>query len=597
MGATLKGSLLVGNGADTDTLVAGANGLFLKTNSATGTGLEWDTGGVASITAGVNIGVDNTIPTAPVVSLLNPLTAQLNIGTQEIVGQSGANDIQITGLEITLRDQSSGTTIIQNRIEDTQITISNADGPSGAFTRSTLENATLTFQQQNATVPTLTKTAIYGNCLTSEIINDTTTTETSSHTTTNTANSVDENFSIAGGSGETLALFNLKSSGGGSDYQTLYTASTGDASQQRQIVSGGGSVLLEQFTTAGGAVVTSNNIQTNSVQTIQSMSYTSTPATTNVGIEADSTRTRIRCLYSTPFSGVIDTGTSIITESAGCSLTQTYTQSVNNTTTVINTNNSGCQASTTAGAFTVLGPSLGLSATSNNILVTAPNRIAMSVGGNTRLDLETINTILTNPAGSGGGTTTIVGSAVVGKPALILTNQPSNLANNPTTLEMYYNKSIPGVNNDQLAKISFQGEDNAGTKTEFAQIQCVATQVNPAPGIGCDGAIDFNCAINGVVNTLMRINGADNEINAFRPIDMNGQDIKTSSGNMTIGNSSSSAAGSVLTLATKDNVAGSGAGLALTGNTLQSATAGGHFGQHLVITLNGNVYKIALLNP
>jgi hypothetical protein len=260
------------------------------------------------------------------------------------------------------------------------------------------------------------------------------------------------------------------------------------------------------------------------------------------------------------------------------------------------TANTGCNLSTTAGAFNILGPSLGLTATSNNILMSAPNRIAMSVGGNTRLDLETVNTVLTNPAGSGGGTTTIVGSAVVGKPALILTNQPSNLANNPTTLEMYYNKSIPGVNNDQLARISFQGEDNAGTKTEFATIECVATQVNPAPGIGVDGAIDFNCAINGTKATLMRINGADNEINAFRPLDMNGQDIKTSSGNMTIGNASSSAAGSVLTLATKDNAAGSGLGLALTGNTLLSGSASGNSGQHLCLSIGGTVYKIALLN-
>ena len=37
--------------------------------------------------------------------------------------------------------------------------------------------------------------------------------------------------------------------------------------------------------------------------------------------------------------------------------------------------------------------------------------------------------------------------------------------------------------------------------------------------------------------------------------------------------------------------------LVFSGAALQSATSGGHFGQHLVITLNGNVYKIALLNP
>ena len=459
---------------------------------------------------------------------------------------------------MTLRDQTSATTLITNTSSATDVVILNADGPSGAFNRSTLDNGSLTIRQENASVPTLTKTAIYGNCLTSEIINDTTTTETSSHTTTNTANSVDENVSITNGL-STLAVFNTKSLSG-TDYQVINTASSGDVCEQRQLVSSS-SVLIQNYTNAGGGAVVSNNIQANSVQTIQSMTYTVPSAQqTFIGMEADSTRTRIRSQYSTPFSGGITTNQTSISDSNGVSLTQSY----NSVQTLINTNNTGCQASTSTGAFNVTGPQVGVTATTNMFL-TAGNRIAMSVGGNTRLDLESINTILTNPSASGGGTTTIIGSGVVGKPALILTNAPSNLTNNPTTLELYYNKSIPGVNNDQLARISFQGEDNAGTKTEFAQIQCVATNVNPAPGVGCDGAIDLNCAINGAMNTLMRINGADNEINAFRPIDMNGQDIKTSSGNMTIQTTSSTGPG-LLTLNSLQSVninAGGGSGLSL----------------------------------
>ena len=101
------------------------------------------------------------------------------------------------------------------------------------------------------------------------------------------------------------------------------------------------------------------------------------------------------------------------------------------------------------------------------------------------------------------------------------------------------------------------------------------------------------------------MNGADSENNCFLPLDMNGQSIKNSSGNMsiqtsignmTISTSTSSTANSVLTLATKDNIAGSGAGLALTGNTLLSGTAGDISGQHLCLTIDGTVYKIALLN-
>lgn len=555
------------------------------------TGATGPQGTPVTIQAGNNIDVTGT-STSPTIALDNPLTAQLNLGSQQMVGLSGVHGITVDGLGIVINDTTVGTTIITNTLRDTEIEIQTVDGPSGQFDRSTLNNTSLTLLQHNLSIPTLTKTAIYGNCSTSEIINDTTTTETSSHTTTNTANSVDENFSIAGTSGETLALFNLKSSGGGSDYQTLYTASTGDASQQRQIVSGGGSVLVEQFTTTGGAVVTLNNIQTNAVQTIQSMSYTSTPATTSILMEADSTRVRERHLYSTPFSGVISTGTTLATDSNGCSLTQSYTQSVNNATTVINTNNSGCQASTTTGAFNVSGPVVGVTATTN-MFQTAGNRIAMSVGGNTRLDLETINTILTNPPASGGGTTTILGSGVVGKPALILSNAPSNLANNPTTLEMFYNKSIAGATGDLVTAINFFGEDAATNKVQFGGIESVITSAGGGGGV--DGAMDFYTCVNGTKSLVLRLNGADNENNSFRPLDMNGNAIINTSGSLSVGCSSSSTAGATLTLATKDNVAGSGAGLVLTGNTITTAAPGVASGLNLCLTINGVVYKIALL--
>ena len=41
--------------------------------------------------AGLNIGVDNTIPTSPVVSLLAPLTSTLSLGTQSVTGTSAGN--------------------------------------------------------------------------------------------------------------------------------------------------------------------------------------------------------------------------------------------------------------------------------------------------------------------------------------------------------------------------------------------------------------------------------------------------------------------------------------------------------------------------
>ena len=90
-GATTKGSLLVGDGTNTIELPTATNGLVLKTNSGTASGLEWgaDGLGVSSITAGLNIGVDATIASAPVVRVLAPLTSTLDVGSQSITSSTG----------------------------------------------------------------------------------------------------------------------------------------------------------------------------------------------------------------------------------------------------------------------------------------------------------------------------------------------------------------------------------------------------------------------------------------------------------------------------------------------------------------------------
>ena len=145
-----------------------------------------------------------------------------------------------------------------------------------------------------------------------------------------------------------------------------------------------------------------------------------------------------------------------------------------------------------------------------------------------------------------------------------------------------------------ISAISSWAVDATSASREWSRIQ---TKTENTGAGNQDGTLQIFNSVNGVVSETFNFNGAQNENNSFRPLDMNGNGIRTTTGSMEINTSASSTAGAVLTLATKDNVAGSGAGLVLTGNTLQSANAGLHFGQHLVITLNGSVYKIALLNP
>jgi len=146
-GATTKGSMLAGDGVKTESLIVGADGLFLKADSGSSLGLTWaaaagspgptgptgpqgptgatgpqgDTGPTGptgptgatgatgpqgiptTITAGSNIGVAGTA-SVPIVSVLNPLTSTLNLGTQSITGStsnitlsSGTNQANMNG--------------------------------------------------------------------------------------------------------------------------------------------------------------------------------------------------------------------------------------------------------------------------------------------------------------------------------------------------------------------------------------------------------------------------------------------------------------------------------------------------------------------
>ena len=92
-GAETKGNILVGDGTNTVGVAVGTNGYVLTANSGETAGVKWESAGgagVASITAGSNIGVNNAIPTAPVVSLLSPLTSTLNMGAVAITDSASA---------------------------------------------------------------------------------------------------------------------------------------------------------------------------------------------------------------------------------------------------------------------------------------------------------------------------------------------------------------------------------------------------------------------------------------------------------------------------------------------------------------------------
>lgn len=108
----------------------------------------------------------------------------------------------------------------------------------------------------------------------------------------------------------------------------------------------------------------------------------------------------------------------------------------------------------------------------------------------------------------------------------------------------FYKSGRNGAITDVVSSIQFNAKDGAGVKRTFGKIESTIT-TNTAPA-NYDGALDFYSLINGVNNLVFRLNGADNENNSFRPLDLNGNVLKTSAGDLTIDATASSGTGDIL---------------------------------------------------
>jgi hypothetical protein len=126
-------------------------------------------------------------------------------------------------------------------------------------------------------------------------------------------------------------------------------------------------------------------------------------------------------------------------------------------------------------------------------------------------------------------------------PLLTLTNTAGGAG--AVGMEIYKNKSTVGASGDIIFSQQFNAKDYTGTKTTFGKIESVIT--GSSVGTGNDGALDFYTAVNGVNSLVMRMNGADNENNSFRPLDMNGNAVRTSTGSLAIDTASSTGVGAI----------------------------------------------------
>jgi len=139
------------------------------------------------------------------------------------------------------------------------------------------------------------------------------------------------------------------------------------------------------------------------------------------------------------------------------------------------------------------------------------------------------------------------------------TNTSATLNDGVVNIEMYKSGRNAQVG-ENLGSISVYGNDGGSQKTEFARIQ-VKTE-NVASG-NEDGTLSIFTSVNGVNSEVFNFNGAQNENNTFRPLDLNGNNIRTTTGDLTITSVGSSGSGNVAISAKGFNNLGSSDSISL----------------------------------
>lgn len=615
-GATNKGSLLVGNGTSSVEIPVGANGLILKANSATATGLEWGAdaqgGTVEAVNAGTNINVGGTI-SQPIVNLASPLTSTLGMGTVALtdkVGSSGtAGQVLTAGtggetLWATLssggiNSVQAGTNISVNPTDPLNPIVSisqplttdlfiEGQAIQGFSTDTISQNETLILQTTNGIDTKLSfshsDTAV-PNTLLTELSCAPTLTKLKLNTYDNaTLTTSDyENVATLGGTTQSIQIssptsqFNSTINSGSNSQVEQTTITDATVSNQRQeIINASGT--SNTYVYASGGTTQSTNFQVGATNSLTTQSYSQGATTIFQQSEASSVQARSRVVYT---NATTLNSQGMTTNFGGCD----FRQSAGATDFLL---------STQTGGDTSISSTANITMTADNIDIGTSRFIYPTLTGSA-------NYMDYNTTGVGtSGRLLLRQTAQGGQTNPILALQNSNLVGG-VSMDIYKNKPGGGVNGDSLFVQSVYGNDNGATKKEYTR---VSHTIRASSAGQEDGSIEMGCFVNGSYTNFIQLNGNDNlltpngEVNVLRPIDLSTDSqgiIKTSgtgSQNLIL-DASTSVGNGVIELRTK-NATG---GLTITGDKTQSNTAGGSSGQHLVITLNGNVYKIALLNP
>ena len=503
-------------------------------------------GNVSSITAGTNISITGTA-NVPIINLQAPLTSVLNIGEQTISGASTVGDdttsiaiVANAGVSVSSAldysnpvSQQAGNTTSAITGGVASHSTSWTDTPLGTTHTYSCESSASdsvlavqaigTFQGTTATRTDFTN--ILGLLDTHSLV-DTLNTTTATYTKTINASTIQENNQFT-------------------------NTGTGVSNSISETINPSGIVCSKSLNNGGNVGNQTTTIQPSSSFKTQYATANSGTLITSIDEQCDTSKSRILVknndvsganpilnqhdIYCSPVSTYYEQQSKNI---SGASKTTTLTTSATNGGSVLTTD--GTLGITSTG-------NMNISSSSGVVLVESlsiQNNSITATPVNTDLDL------ITN--GTGGVNITEAVASTNG--ALRITQQSAGGSANPTFkmintdagtgtvfVEMYKNKNV--AQNDVIAQLSLNANDSTGTKRQFGAIECVATNVGAG---NQDGALDFYTLVNGGVPSLVfRMNGADNENNSFRPLDLNGNALKTSSGNISIDASASSGAGTI----------------------------------------------------
>jgi len=360
-GATDKGSILVGDGTTTQGIPVGANGLVLKANSATATGVEWGVdgnSGITSVNAGNNISVDNTAPLAPIVNLQNPITNTLNFSA---VALAGASNDGVIDRSQTINIQTTGGTLAEIKESFSEVstaksgfTTLNQSVPLGELEIEYIDGATTSSSkvqsqtnQSGCRFNTINTTSGDNTLREISIIDGAMVDNTTGNNATNSSTLARNVF--AGG----LNNSEFKS--------VILTDTTASNAYQQTLTNFGSNLLLTttdtpaNYTTSVGINSTKNSsvscsmISTDTANNIVAFNNSQANAST---LEA---KTEIKCVDTgaTPFTSDLD----LLSDSTSCRIQQTYIDSAGlSNFTTITTNTTGLDITSTNGRlFLVAG--------------------------------------------------------------------------------------------------------------------------------------------------------------------------------------------------------------------------------------------------